>query len=122
MWDKLSRLLGGGHAAFGANQDADTLKQRATTLYRQGQYRDALLLLEQALKKNKSIHGSNHPIVATNLNDIGAAHVALGEYRKAITHFEQALVVDERAHAKEHPNVTRDLNNIGAAWDGLQDY
>jgi len=83
-----------------------------------GEYQKAIGYYEQALARNLSIYGQDHPSVATTRNNLESAWYVLGEYRKAIGYFEQALAVFERRLGPAHPNTRTVQGNLAAARAG----
>ena len=76
---------------------------------------DLLEQLEQRL-------GSEHPKVATTLNNLGIAHGALGDYHTEKELMERALKIEEQHFGPDHPKVAQTLSNLSNAHGALGDY
>ena len=75
--------------------------------YDQGQYQEALGVLEAALKET----GSKHRHAAT-LDQLGQLHTALGRFEDAERYYKEALDEKERSLGKKHRDVAETLNNL----------
>lgn len=73
---------------------------KADALYRQSDYRGAMVLHEQALMKQREI-GDLHGEEAT-LNAVAGIHLALAEYEEALQALQQAMEVRSRQPALEN--------------------
>lgn len=80
-----------------------------------GDYGAARDYHEQALASDLKTYGQDHPAVARDRNNLGAAWQSLGEYEKAIGYYEQALAVFERKLGPEHPYTQGVRGNLAAA-------
>ncbi|MBA2663295.1 MAG: tetratricopeptide repeat-containing protein, partial [Bradymonadaceae bacterium] len=101
---------------------AAQLSLDGTRLADAGQPKEALAHFERALPIEERVLGSDHPDVATSLNNIGNEHDNLGSYEKALVFYERALAIWKRALGPEHPDVATSLNNIGVAQSRLGSY
>eukprot|EP00633_Aureoumbra_lagunensis_P013682 CAMPEP_0197343580 /NCGR_PEP_ID=MMETSP0893-20130614/821_1 /TAXON_ID=44058 ORGANISM="Aureoumbra lagunensis, Strain CCMP1510" /NCGR_SAMPLE_ID=MMETSP0893 /ASSEMBLY_ACC=CAM_ASM_000539 /LENGTH=74 /DNA_ID=CAMNT_0042849375 /DNA_START=1 /DNA_END=221 /DNA_ORIENTATION=- len=61
--------------------------------------------------------GSNHPDVATTLNDLAGLLQAQGKYDEAKPLFERAIEIWEKVHGPNHPHVAAGLNNLAGLLD-----
>lgn len=100
----------------------DYMSDSADLAHALGEHEKAIELYEQALTIDLETYGEDHPNVAINRNNLGAAWDALGEYKKAIAYYEQALTSDLKIHGEDHPDVAIDRNNLGMAWYALDEY
>lgn len=75
----------------------------------------------RALAINKNVYGSEHPIVANNLNNLGNVLVALCDPTAARKHFERALSINESFYGPEHPAVASICNSLGSVLKRLGD-
>ncbi|MCX4239185.1 tetratricopeptide repeat-containing serine/threonine-protein kinase [Paraliomyxa miuraensis] len=92
---------------------ASSLRSLAVVLRAQGEYEQALLHFDQALRIREETLGAEHPSVATSLNDLGNVLADQGEYEQAMLHFDQALRIREKALGASHPDVAESLNDLG---------
>ncbi len=98
---------------------ARLLNEAGYTVKEMGENKKAIAYYEQALAIDRKVFGEEHPDVAIDLNNLGAAWSALGENKKAIAYYEQALAIDRKVFGEEHPKVAIRLNNLGMAWSDL---
>ncbi|MBD2354767.1 tetratricopeptide repeat protein [Tolypothrix sp. FACHB-123] len=85
------------------------LYQKATQLYEQGQFKEALKILQQVLALMKELGLEKEQ--GTILNNIGVIYSNLGQYNQALAAYEQALNI-----AKKNGNTAAQapiFNNIG---------
>ena len=65
----------------------------------------------------------NHLDIATTLNNLGNAWLALGDARKAVSFYQRALAIYEQVYHEtpNHLDMAMTLNNLGNAWRSLGD-
>lgn len=73
----------------------------------QGQYQEALGVLEAALDESKGKH--RH---AATLDQIGQVHAALGHFEEAEKYYKQALAEKESSLGRKHRDLAETLNNL----------
>lgn len=100
----------------------DYLSELADLSHSLGEYEKAVKYYELALANDLELFGKDHPSVAINRNNLGAAWDSLSQYKKAIDYYEKALASDLKAYGEDHPNVAIDRNNLGMAWHALGEY
>ncbi len=100
----------------------DYMSDLADLTHSLGEYEKAIQYYEQALANDLKSLGEDHPNVAINRNNLGAAWDSLGQYKKAIDYYEQALASDLKTYGEDHPGVAIDRNNLGMAWHALGEY
>lgn len=129
-WAKCAQLL---HHAAAVVESGERLQvDRAATarlanqtgLYFHGraQYAEAKQAFERALRLNEAVFGSNHPSVATNLNNLGNVLQDLSDLAGAWGCYKRALRIDQADFGFNHPNVVRDLNNLGTVLRDLENF
>ncbi len=92
------------------------LDAKASKLYQQGKYSDAEKVTKEALEVAKRTFGSDHPDVATTLNNLALLYRSQGKYAEAEPLYKRALVIYEKALGKNHPQVAQSLNNLGLLY------
>jgi CHAT domain-containing protein/Tfp pilus assembly protein PilF len=97
-------------------EEAKQLAQQADQHYKQGQYNEAILLVERVLQIIEKTLGQNHPYVAASLNNLGELYRIQGLYKDAETIFQRALTLCEQVLGLEHPNTATTLNNLAALY------
>ncbi|MCI0395123.1 MAG: tetratricopeptide repeat protein, partial [Chloroflexi bacterium] len=85
-------------------------------------YAGAQAAFEWALAIDEAVFGSDHPVVARDVNNLGVALKEWGNYAGAQAAFERALAIDEAAFGSHHPEVATDVNNLGGALKAQGDY
>ena len=81
---------------------ADLDAQRVKPLYQR-----SLAIDEKALNPE-------HPLLATDLNNLAALYQAQGSYAEAEPLYQRALEIDEKALGPEHPDVATSLENYAS--------
>jgi tetratricopeptide (TPR) repeat protein len=79
-----------------------------------GEYREARLGYQRALRIFRRAHGAGHYEVAVNNGNLGALYHATGQWTRAERLYREALVVKERVLGPRHPGVALTLNNLAA--------
>ena len=87
-----------------------------------GHYNKAIDYFEKALASDLKSFGPEHPKVAIDWNNLGAAWDSKGHYDKAFDYYEKALASDLKSFGPEHPDVAIDWNNLGAAFYNKKEY
>ncbi len=108
-----------------ANPDADkveAMNSQILTLFKQGQYAQALDLAGKALKYSEDNLGPESPETATCLNDLGGMYQSLGSYSNAAAMFQRGLEIREKILGPEHPFTARNLQNLGTAYMDMGQY
>ena len=67
------------------------LNRQVVELYNQGKFNEAIDLAEQALNLAKSLYPSDHPDVATSLNNLALFYDSQGSYPEAEPLYKKAL-------------------------------
>jgi tetratricopeptide (TPR) repeat protein len=97
--------LAGLYKAQGRYVDAEPLYQRSLAIEAEPLYQRSLVIWEKAL-------GSEHPDVATSLNNLATLSRAQGRYAQAEPLLRRSLAIWEKALGPEHPDVATTLNNL----------
>ena len=89
------------------------------SLYRvQGKYGEAEPLYRRALAIREKSLGSDHPQVATSLNNLAGLYHGQGKYDEAEPLFRRALAIREKSLGSDHPHVAISLNNLAELYRG----
>jgi Tfp pilus assembly protein PilF len=83
-------------------------------LYIQGDLAAAQRLFERALTIDERVYGSDHPEVATDLNNLGTTLMAQGDTDAARSLLKRALLIQERMLGPEHPTTEMVRKNLAA--------
>lgn len=68
--------------------------------------------MERAVAIWKKLHGSDHPLVATGLNNLSLVLGAMGALEEAIKVKREGLAIERRLLGTEHPQFASSLNNL----------
>ena len=69
--------------------------------------------MRRALAIDEKSYGTEHPRVASNLNNLAALLHATNRLGEAEPLMRRALAIDEKSYGTEHPKVATELNNLG---------
>ena len=69
-------------------------------------------LMRRALEIDEQSYGSEHPDVATDLNNLALLLKDTNRLEEAEPLMRRALDIDEQSYGSEHPDVAKDLNNL----------
>ena len=78
-------------------------------------YEEILQVLETKL-------GSEHPDVATTLNNLAGLYRSMGSYEKALPLYQRDLEISEKVLGPEHPDVATTLNNLAGLYKHMGSY
>ncbi|ODS34806.1 MAG: kinesin light chain KLC [Candidatus Scalindua rubra] len=92
------------------------LNDKATTLYQQGKYSEAINVAKESLKVAEEIFGSDHPNSVTTMNSLAWFYYSQGKYAEAEPLLKRALEISEKALGKEHPQIATVLSNLAALY------
>ena len=91
-------------------------------LYLDGNYVDAILYGELAMKIKKHILGESHPSYATSLNNLGSLYDDMSDYSKAEPYYLEALSIRKSVLGESHPDYAMSLNNLGLLYSNMGDH
>jgi tetratricopeptide (TPR) repeat protein len=90
----------------------------------QGQvaYEQALLWLRQCLDIAETRLGSDHPDIATSLNNLAYLYQLQGRYSEAEPLYVRSLQIREGQLGANHPNTAQSLNNLAELYRAMGRY
>ncbi len=88
------------------------LNEYATSLWKLGDAKQAIVFYEKSLDIMLEVYGERHPSVATLYNNIGSAWYELGDPKQAIAFFEKDIAICLEVYGERHPSVAASYNNI----------
>ncbi|MEX5708856.1 tetratricopeptide repeat protein, partial [Parafrankia sp. FMc6] len=91
----------------------------ATYLQEHGRSGEALPMFQRALAIDEATYGSDHPVVATRLNNLALALQDLDRFGEALPMLQRALAIDEATYGPDHSEVALRLNNLAVALQDL---
>lgn len=71
---------------------------------------------EKAMQVASSVHGPNHPEVATAANNLGVTYTDLQNYERAENLHMQALAIREKSFGAMHPEVAQSMANLAVVY------
>jgi tetratricopeptide (TPR) repeat protein len=74
----------------------ESVNQQVQTLYKRGNYQEAIPLAEKAVEIAKRVYGPEQPNTATSLNNLAALYEVMGDYAKAEPPYREALRIRSR--------------------------
>ncbi|CAF1367202.1 unnamed protein product [Adineta steineri] len=90
--------------------------------YNRGEYEEALLSHEKALKIRQQLLPSSHPDLGNSYNTIGLVYKNMGDYPKALSYYEKALEIQLQSLSSNHPDLGMSYDNIGVVYHCMGDY
>jgi tetratricopeptide (TPR) repeat protein len=105
-----------------ANEPTAALMNQAGGYLRgRAQFVEARELLGRALAMFERTYGSDHPWVATALNNLALVLKDLGDLDGAKLRFERAIAIDKKTYGPDHPKIAFHLNNLAMVLRDLDD-
>jgi tetratricopeptide (TPR) repeat protein len=101
---------------------AQSLNSLAVLYQAQGDYAQALPLLQRALAICEKVLGAEHPNTATSLHNLALLYKYQGDYAQALPLSQRALAIREKVSGAEHPDTATSLNNIALLYQDQGDY
>ncbi|MEM7028894.1 MAG: tetratricopeptide repeat protein [Chloroflexota bacterium] len=112
-WHRHLQTLTKNALTRGGDIGASLGSSMARHLAQAGDYSTGLLYLEQTLAIHEQCYGTNHPITARSLANLGYHFHRSKDLDKAETCFAQALQVQLIHLGEDHPDTARTLNYMG---------
>src|SRR5438034_106546 len=97
--------------------DTDILlvsRETANGAVQNGEFSQAALLEEKALKITQDQYGLIHPSLVPILNDLGTLQRIQAKYKEAEQNFKWALAIQEKEWGPDHPEVAQSLRHLAA--------
>ena len=98
--------------ADGAGIEWDVLNDEVRELFRTGKYDRGVVVAKKALEVAEQNVSSNHPDVATSLNNLALLYESQGHYAQAEPLFKRSLAILEKALGPDHPDVKHQSTEI----------
>jgi tetratricopeptide (TPR) repeat protein len=83
-----------------------------------GKLTKAVPLLEEALQKQKTQLGPDHPDTLQSMNNLALAHMASGQFTKAVPLFEETLDKREATLGPDHRDTLLSMHHLALAYQG----
>lgn len=98
------------------------LNQRVVQLNQQAQYEQAIEAARRACDLVGEHLGTEHPFLATSLNNLAELYRTTGHYARTETLYQQALAIRRAAFGEIHPTVAAILHNLAGLYLTIGDY
>ncbi len=95
-----------------ADPTTSLMNRLGLLLFSKANYVAAEPLMKRALAIDEASYGTEHPEVATDLNNLAQLLQATNRLGDAEPLMRRALAIDEASYGAEHPRVATDLNNL----------
>ena len=101
---------------------SELLGRAGTHFLGRAAYSQAAPLLRDALTMGEKVLGPEHPLTATNLNNLGRLLYDQGDLSGARPLYERALAIHEKVLGPEHPLTAGCLNNLALLLRDQSDF
>lgn len=98
------------------SQHVMLLNQLGSLCKRHGDLPAAENHYEEAMEVANSVHGPNHPEVATAANNLGVTYTEMQDYERAENLHMQALAIREKSFGAMHPEVAQSMANLAVLF------
>lgn len=94
----------------------------------QQKFKEAAVLLTEALHIRERTLGPEHPAVAATLNNLAVLYGKRGKFKEALPLCRRALKIREHVLGEDHPDVAKQLNNLAllcqnqGKYDEVEEY
>ena len=103
-------------------ESAKELNARASELFDQGHFEEALPVLERSLAIFEESLGPDHPNTGICLSNLAQLHQAMDSHDRALPLFERSLTILEAYFGADHPNTALSLNNLALLHRAMGSY
>jgi CHAT domain-containing protein len=98
------------------------LNTKAGEYYKKGDYQNAIIYLEKAIKQAETELGKENRDYASLINNLAFLYLNLGQYAKAEPLFTEALRIIKETLGEEHPSYAATLNNLATLYSDIGQY
>jgi eukaryotic-like serine/threonine-protein kinase len=91
---------------------AETHSRLANALYHAQKWPEMIAEAREALRLRREVLGSRHPLVASSMDDLGAALLSIGNDTEAEPLLREALAIRRDVLPADHPELAMSLNNV----------
>jgi kinesin light chain len=103
--------------------DVATMLNILALVYRdQSKFKEAIVLLHDALSIREKTFGFDHPAVAATLNNLAVLYGKRNKFKEAEALCKRALEIREKCLGSSHPDVAKQLNNLALLCQNLEKY
>ena len=109
-------------ASLAEDDEPKALNQQVDQLIKQGKYREAIPIAEQAVEVAKRTRGQEDPETADALSNLGLLFQIMGDYAEAEPLHQEALRIRQKVLGPEHPDTAQSLNSLGELYVAMHEY
>jgi CHAT domain-containing protein/Tfp pilus assembly protein PilF len=102
--------------------EADRLNAMCVASYKAGKYDEAIEPCQRAVVSYEKALGSEHPNVATALNNLALLYRTKGDSAKAEPLYQRALAIYQKTLGSEDPSVANSLSNLAELYRANGDH
>lgn len=95
-----------------ASTEWDRLNDKVGSLYQQGDYAGAVVIVKKTHQMAEREFGPDHSNVAASLNNLAEIYRAQGQYALARPLLKRALLINDKVLGPNHIDVAMNLNNF----------
>ncbi len=92
------------------------LNKEVVSLYRQGNYEEALARCIEACEFARRSLGVEHPEFGSCINNLASIYQAKGEYSLAEPLLKQSMEISKKVHGENDPDFALSLNNLASLY------
>ncbi|MGC2165768.1 MAG: tetratricopeptide repeat protein [Gallionella sp.] len=100
----------------------ETLNWKVMSLFRKGQYAEAVEVAKRAIIVAEQSAGPDNPDVATSVNNLAMLYDNLDNFAEAEPLYKRALAIKEKALGARHISVATILINLALLYDAQEKY
>ncbi len=103
-------------------EDASKMSDQALQLLKSGKYNESISLYEKVIRIQEVTIGSEHPITANSILNLGMAYASIGNYEKSLQLMERGQAINEKTLGFNNESTARGLRNLGYTYQNMGDY
>ncbi len=111
-----------GAASTSQSAEIVRLNKEVISLYRQGNYEEALARCIETCELARRGLGEEHPEFGSCINNLASIYEAKGEYSQAEPLFKQSLEITRKVHGENDPDFALSLNNLANLYSEMGRY
>jgi CHAT domain-containing protein len=104
------------------SQSLKEINNTMVEFYSQGDYVNAILFAEKAIKQANKEFGQKHPEYAASLNNLAVLYNNVGNYKAALPLQQEAKNLILQVSGEKHPDYAASLNNLATLYQAIGNY
>ncbi len=98
------------------------MNKEVVSLFRQGNYEEALARCTETCELARRELGEEHPEFGSCINNLASIYEAKGQYSQAEPLFKQSLEISKKVHGENDPDFALSLNNLANLYSATGRY